>query len=53
MRCSGEMPIKGKGVIIFDGADSCAGSIEATAEGMSMKIKLSGKKPGTCDKPID
>jgi len=53
MQCSGKMPMKGKGEITFDGTDSYSGAIEATAEGMSMKINLSGRKLGTCDKPID
>jgi Protein of unknown function (DUF3617) len=52
MQCSGEMPMTGHGEITFEGTDSYTGAIDATAEGMSMKIKLSGKKLGTCDKPI-
>lgn len=51
MQCSGQMPMKGKGEIIFDSPDSYTGAIDATAEGTSMKIKLSGKKLGNCDKP--
>jgi hypothetical protein len=53
MQCSGQMPMKGKGEITFDGTDSYTGMIEATAEGMTVKINLSGKKLGTCDKPVD
>jgi hypothetical protein len=34
------------------GEDAYSGAIDATAEGMTMKINLSGKKLGTCDKPI-
>ena len=52
MECKGEMPMKGTGEITFDGTDSYTGEINAAAEGMNMKIKLSGKKLGTCDKPI-
>ena len=52
MQCSGEMPMTGHGEITFEGADSYSGTIDATAEGMTMKINLSGTKLGTCDKPI-
>jgi hypothetical protein len=52
MQCSGEMPMTGTGEITFEGTDSYTGAIKATAEGMTMTIKLSGKKVGTCDKPI-
>jgi len=51
MQCSGEMPMKGSGEITFEGTDSYTGAIKATAEGMNMTIKLSGKKVGTCDNP--
>lgn len=53
MQCSGDMPMTGTGEMTFDGPDSYTGVIKATAEGMTMTIKLSGKKIGTCDKPID
>jgi Protein of unknown function (DUF3617) len=53
MQCSGEMPMQGTGEITFDGSDSYTGVIKATAQGMAMTIKLSGKKLGTCDKPVD
>ena len=52
MQCGGQMPMTGTGEITFEGTDSYAGQIKATAEGMSMTIKLSGKKLGTCDKPV-
>jgi len=52
MQCSGEMPMQGTGEITFDSADSYSGAIKATAEGMNMTIRLSGKKIGTCDKPV-
>lgn len=53
MQCSGEMPMTGTGEMTFEGADSYTGAITATAEGMTMTIKLSGKKTGaTCDKPL-
>ena len=52
MQCSGQMPMTGTGEITFEGTDAYTGAITATAEGMSMTIKLSGKKLGTCEKPI-
>jgi len=51
MQCSGEMPMTGTGEMTFQGTDSYTGAIRAAAEGMSMTIKLSGKKIGTCDNP--
>jgi len=53
MVCSGEMPMTGTGEMTFEGTDSYTGAINATAEGMTMTIKLTGRKTGdTCDKPI-
>jgi hypothetical protein len=52
MQCSGQMPMSGTGEITFDGADSYTGTITATADGMNVRIQLSGKKMGTCDQPI-
>lgn len=51
MRCSGQMPMTGSGEMTFESADAYAGVIRATAEGMNMTIKLTGKKVGTCDNP--
>jgi len=51
MQCGGQMPMQGTGDINFDGSDSYTGAIHATAQGMNMTIKLSGKKVGTCDNP--
>jgi hypothetical protein len=51
MQCSGQMPMTGHGEITFEGTDSYTGVINATAEGVAVTIKLSGKKLGTCDKP--
>jgi hypothetical protein len=42
----------GTGEITFEGTDSYTGAINATAEGMTMTINLSGTKIGTCDNPI-
>lgn len=53
MQCSGEMPMTGTGEMTFADDGSYTGVINATADGMAMKIVLSGKKIGTCDKPID
>ena len=52
MQCSGRMAMTGHGEITFEGEDAYSGAISATAEGMAMTIKLSGKKVGTCDHPI-
>lgn len=51
-QCTGEMDMTGHGEITYDSADSYTGEIKFTAEGMSMTTKLTGKKIGTCDKPI-
>lgn len=53
MQCSGDMPMTGTGEMTFEGTDSYTGAINATADGMAMTIRLSGKKIGTCDQPID
>ncbi len=52
MQCSGDMPMTGDGEITFSGTDSYTGAINATAEGMTMTINLTGTKIGTCDRPI-
>ncbi len=52
MHCSGDMPMTGTGEMTWDGPDSYTGLITATAEGMTMMIRLSGKKIGTCDQPV-
>lgn len=52
MQCSGQMPMTGTGEITFNGDDSYTGAINATAEGMSLTINLSGRKIGTCNNPI-
>lgn len=52
MQCSGDMPMTGDGEITFEGTDSYTGVINATAEGMTMTINLTGTKLGTCDRPI-
>lgn len=51
-RCSGEMPMTGTGEMNFAEDGAYTGEMNATAEGMTIKIKLTGKKIGTCDKPI-
>ncbi|MBX3704450.1 MAG: DUF3617 family protein [Steroidobacteraceae bacterium] len=53
MQCSGEMPMTGTGEMTFADDGSYTGVITANADGMSMTIRLSGKKIGTCDNPID
>lgn len=52
MQCTGQMPMKGNGELTFLGDDAYTGVVKATAEGMSMTIRLSGRKIGTCDKPV-
>ena len=52
MQCSGRMPMTGTGEITFADDDSYSGAINATAEGMTMTINLSGKKIGTCENPV-
>ena len=52
MQCSGQMPMTGTGEITFEGPDKYTGAINATADGMTITINLSGKKLGTCDNPI-
>lgn len=53
MQCSGEMPMTGTGEMTFAADGSYTGAINAMADGIAMTIKLSGKKIGTCDKPLD
>ena len=50
--CSGDMPMTGHGEMTFEGSDSYTGQMVSIAKGMTMTIKLSGKKIGTCDKPM-
>ena len=52
MQCSGQMPMTGTGEITFADEGSYTGAINATAEGMTMTINLSGKKIGTCENPV-
>lgn len=51
MQCSGDMPMTGNGEITFNGDDSYTGVINATADGLTLTIQLSGTKIGTCDHP--
>ena len=46
-------PMTGEGKITYDNPDSYSGTIKFTSEGGAMTIKLTGKKIGTCDKPVD
>lgn len=52
VQCTGEMEMTGVGEMTFEGSDAYSGTIKFEAEGMSMTTKLSGKKIGTCDKPM-
>ena len=51
-QCTGQMDMTGHGEITYDSTDSYTGVIELTAEGTTMKINLTGKKIGDCDRPI-
>jgi len=51
MQCSGQMPMQGTGEMNFEGSDAYTGTIQATAQGMNMTIRLAGRKVGTCDNP--
>lgn len=51
-QCTGEMEMSGHGEINYEGTDAYAGEINLSAEGVNMKITLSGKKIGECDRPI-
>ena len=43
----------GEGKITYDGPDNYSGTIRFSSAQGAMTIKLTGKKTGTCDKPID
>jgi hypothetical protein len=52
VRCTGEMPMTGRGELEFDRSmTSYAGTIKLTSGEMRMTTKLSGKKLGGCDNP--
>jgi hypothetical protein len=46
-------PMTGEGQITYDGTDSYGGTLKFTSEGHAMTIKLTGRKVGVCDKPLD
>jgi hypothetical protein len=46
-------PMTGQGQITYDSPDSYNGTITFSSEHGAMTIKLTGKKIGTCDKPVD
>lgn len=46
-------PMTGEGQITYDSPDAYSGTITFNSEGHVMTIKLTGKKTGTCDKPLD
>ena len=51
-QCTGEMAMTGHGEITFTGEDSYTGTIQFSAEGMSITMNLTGEKIGECDNPI-
>ena len=50
--CTGEMDMSGHGEITFTSADAYTGTIDFTAEGMTVTVNLTGEKVGECDNPI-
>jgi hypothetical protein len=52
-QCTGEMDMTGHGEITFTSAETYTGTINFTAEGMTITMNLSGTKIGDCDNPID
>lgn len=50
VQCKGEMPMTGTGEMTY-GPDSYSGTITLTSGPMRMKVKLSGRKVGVCDRP--
>jgi hypothetical protein len=50
--CTGEMPMTGVGEMTFGADGSYVGVVKFSSDMMSMTVNLTGKKIGTCDKPI-
>jgi hypothetical protein len=46
------MDMTGHGEINFSSADAYTGTIEFTAEGMTVTVNLTGEKIGECDNPV-
>lgn len=46
-------PMTGEGQITYDSPDSYSGTITFNSEHGAMTIKLTGKKIGNCDNPVD
>jgi hypothetical protein len=49
MRCQGNPPSTGSGEMTYEGRDSYKGTINMTAGGHQMTMKLTGKRIGECD----
>jgi len=49
MRCQGNPPSTGSGEMTYEGRDSYKGTINMTAGGRQMTMKLTGKRIGECD----
>lgn len=49
MRCQGNPPSTGNGEMTYEGRDSYKGTINMTAGGHQMTMKLTGKRIGECD----
>lgn len=50
--CTGEMPMSGVGEMTFGADGSYVGFVKFMSDMMSMTVNLTGKKIGTCDKPM-
>ena len=50
--CTGEMAMTGTGEMTFEGTDAYSGKVTFTSDMMSMTVNLTGKKIGTCEKPL-
>lgn len=51
-QCTGEMAMSGHGEITFTSEDAYTGTIEFTAEGMTVTVNLTGEKIDECDNPV-
>jgi hypothetical protein len=51
-QCTGEMDMTGHGEITFSSPDAYTGTIDMTAQGMTVTINLTGEKIGECDNPV-
>ncbi len=50
--CTGNMPMTGVGEMTFGADGSYVGFVKFMSDQMNMTVNLTGKKIGTCDKPM-